>query len=243
MYKFVFRWADRPVWWPHRPFPSSWSQRRRLPQWTSGRGLLFWTQVRVGQRSDSFLMSKWTFIYYLTCFPDDLPKKKPPQLYKPSNPDTLAYLDFSVSTTGMLAGVKVSINHPLLCEIRNPCSLFPQHKKTGRKRLKTHLTDIKPSQLAAGEIRCHMHRGTFLLYCLEMKTRFWTGSCYYVIGAMSVCGDHPVLCSSSVLLTKNWSVQSRRSPVQPYTLIYLLAFPHGSPQNTSLVLIVSLWIK
>lgn len=42
-------------------------------------------------------------------FIDDLPKKKPPQLYKPSNPDTLAYLDFSVSTTGMLAGVKVTI--------------------------------------------------------------------------------------------------------------------------------------
>lgn len=41
---------------------------------------------------------------------DDLPKKKPPQLYKPSNPDTLAYLDFSVSTTGMLAGVKVLLS-------------------------------------------------------------------------------------------------------------------------------------
>ncbi|XP_049888315.1 disco-interacting protein 2 homolog C-like [Epinephelus moara] len=40
---------------------------------------------------------------------DDLPKKKPPLLYKPSNPDTLAYLDFSVSTTGMLAGVKVRL--------------------------------------------------------------------------------------------------------------------------------------
>lgn len=42
---------------------------------------------------------------------DDLPKKKPPQLYKPSNPDTLAYLDFSVSTTGMLAGVKVHLSY------------------------------------------------------------------------------------------------------------------------------------
>lgn len=37
-----------------------------------------------------------------------MPKKRPAQIYKPSNPDTLAYLDFSVSTTGMLAGVKVS---------------------------------------------------------------------------------------------------------------------------------------
>uniref|UniRef100_A0A3Q1HY25 Disco interacting C n=1 Tax=Acanthochromis polyacanthus TaxID=80966 RepID=A0A3Q1HY25_9TELE len=39
---------------------------------------------------------------------DDLPKKKPPLLHKPSNPDMLAYLDFSVSTTGMLAGVQMS---------------------------------------------------------------------------------------------------------------------------------------
>lgn len=38
-----------------------------------------------------------------------MPKKRPAQIYKPSNPDTLAYLDFSVSTTGMLAGVKVSL--------------------------------------------------------------------------------------------------------------------------------------
>ncbi|XP_008591894.1 PREDICTED: disco-interacting protein 2 homolog C-like, partial [Galeopterus variegatus] len=41
---------------------------------------------------------------------DDLPKKRPAQIYKPSNPDTLAYLDFSVSTTGMLAGVKCLIH-------------------------------------------------------------------------------------------------------------------------------------
>lgn len=41
------------------------------------------------------------------CVADDLPKKKPPALYKPTNPDGLAYLDFSVSTTGMLAGVQV----------------------------------------------------------------------------------------------------------------------------------------
>lgn len=46
------------------------------------------------------------------CSPDDLPKKRPAQIYKPSNPDTLAYLDFSVSTTGMLAGVKVRVGLP-----------------------------------------------------------------------------------------------------------------------------------
>lgn len=52
---------------------------------------------------------------------DDLPKKKPPLLYKPSNPDTLAYLDFSVSTTGMLAGVQV-----------NTASLLAHRHNTGR---------------------------------------------------------------------------------------------------------------
>lgn len=41
------------------------------------------------------------------CVLDDLPKRRCPLLYKPSDPDSLAYLDFSVSTTGMLAGVKV----------------------------------------------------------------------------------------------------------------------------------------
>ncbi|XP_047642560.1 disco-interacting protein 2 homolog B isoform X4 [Phacochoerus africanus] len=37
---------------------------------------------------------------------DDLPRKRLPQLYKPPTPEMLAYLDFSVSTTGMLTGVK-----------------------------------------------------------------------------------------------------------------------------------------
>ncbi|XP_064162149.1 disco-interacting protein 2 homolog B-A [Anguilla rostrata] len=39
---------------------------------------------------------------------DDLPRRRPPQLYKPPTAEMLAYLDFSVSTTGMLTGVKVS---------------------------------------------------------------------------------------------------------------------------------------
>uniref|UniRef100_A0A3B5ADE5 Disco-interacting protein 2 homolog C-like n=1 Tax=Stegastes partitus TaxID=144197 RepID=A0A3B5ADE5_9TELE len=43
---------------------------------------------------------------------DDLPKKKPPVLYRAADPDTLAYLDFSVSTTGMLAGVKGGVLLP-----------------------------------------------------------------------------------------------------------------------------------
>uniref|UniRef100_A0A8B9LPH4 Disco-interacting protein 2 homolog Ba n=1 Tax=Astyanax mexicanus TaxID=7994 RepID=A0A8B9LPH4_ASTMX len=39
---------------------------------------------------------------------DDLPRKRPPQIYKPPTAEMLAYLDFSVSTTGMLTGVKIS---------------------------------------------------------------------------------------------------------------------------------------
>uniref|UniRef100_A0A4W4F371 DMAP1-binding domain-containing protein n=1 Tax=Electrophorus electricus TaxID=8005 RepID=A0A4W4F371_ELEEL len=39
---------------------------------------------------------------------DDLSRKRPPHIYKPPTAEMLAYLDFSVSTTGMLTGVKIS---------------------------------------------------------------------------------------------------------------------------------------
>uniref|UniRef100_A0A8C4GHL0 Disco-interacting protein 2 homolog Ba n=1 Tax=Dicentrarchus labrax TaxID=13489 RepID=A0A8C4GHL0_DICLA len=39
---------------------------------------------------------------------NDLPRKRPPHIYKPPTAEMLAYLDFSVSTTGMLTGVKMS---------------------------------------------------------------------------------------------------------------------------------------
>lgn len=39
---------------------------------------------------------------------DDLPKKRLPSIYKAPTPEMIAYLDFSVSTTGMLAGIKMS---------------------------------------------------------------------------------------------------------------------------------------
>ncbi|PIO32989.1 hypothetical protein AB205_0104640, partial [Aquarana catesbeiana] len=38
---------------------------------------------------------------------EDMPKKKIARVFRPTSPETLAYLDFSVSTTGILAGVKV----------------------------------------------------------------------------------------------------------------------------------------
>ena len=70
------------------------------------------TQVQLCRCVD--LLKKQLIVCLFVCLfsSDDLPKKKPPLLYKPSNPDTLAYLDFSVSTTGMLAGVKVHVNSP-----------------------------------------------------------------------------------------------------------------------------------
>ncbi|KAK3575123.1 hypothetical protein QTP86_020806 [Hemibagrus guttatus] len=40
---------------------------------------------------------------------DDLPRKRPPNIYKPPSADMIAYLDFSVSTTGMLTGVKICV--------------------------------------------------------------------------------------------------------------------------------------
>ncbi|XP_077592069.1 disco-interacting protein 2 homolog C-like [Stigmatopora nigra] len=61
---------------------------------------------------------------------DDLPKKKPPVLYKPTNPDGLAYLDFSVSTTGMLAGVQMSHNAVgAFCRsVKLQCELYPSRE-------------------------------------------------------------------------------------------------------------------
>ncbi|KAL1006568.1 hypothetical protein UPYG_G00073920 [Umbra pygmaea] len=60
----------------------------------------------------------------------DLPKKKPPTLYKPTNPDALAYLDFSVSTTGMLAGVQMSHNAVgAFCRsVKLQCELYPSRE-------------------------------------------------------------------------------------------------------------------
>ena len=46
----------------------------------------------------------------LFLFADDLPRRRPPQIYKPPTAEMIAYLDFSVSTTGMLTGVKVRHN-------------------------------------------------------------------------------------------------------------------------------------
>nr|XP_055071560.1 disco-interacting protein 2 homolog A isoform X2 [Misgurnus anguillicaudatus] len=61
---------------------------------------------------------------------DDLPRKRVPQIYKPPNPETLAYLDFSVSTTGILAGVKMSHAAPsALCRsIKLQCELYPSRQ-------------------------------------------------------------------------------------------------------------------
>uniref|UniRef100_A0A672NIB3 Disco-interacting protein 2 homolog C-like n=1 Tax=Sinocyclocheilus grahami TaxID=75366 RepID=A0A672NIB3_SINGR len=61
---------------------------------------------------------------------DDLPKRRCSLLYKPCDPDTLAYLDFSVSTTGMLAGVKMSHNATsALCRsVKLQCELYPSRE-------------------------------------------------------------------------------------------------------------------
>ncbi|XP_067218089.1 disco-interacting protein 2 homolog C isoform X1 [Chanodichthys erythropterus] len=61
---------------------------------------------------------------------DDLPKRRCPLLFKPCDPDSLAYLDFSVSTTGMLAGVKMSHNATsALCRsVKLQCELYPSRE-------------------------------------------------------------------------------------------------------------------
>uniref|UniRef100_A0A4W3HS65 Disco interacting A n=2 Tax=Callorhinchus milii TaxID=7868 RepID=A0A4W3HS65_CALMI len=61
---------------------------------------------------------------------DDLPRRKPPQIYKAPTPEMLAYLDFSVSTTGILAGVKMShaATSALCRSIKLQCELYPSRQ-------------------------------------------------------------------------------------------------------------------
>ncbi|KAG8559322.1 hypothetical protein GDO81_017305 [Engystomops pustulosus] len=61
---------------------------------------------------------------------EDMPKKKIAHIFRPSSPDTLAYLDFSVSTTGILAGVKMSHSAcSALCRsIKLQCELYPSRQ-------------------------------------------------------------------------------------------------------------------
>ena len=40
---------------------------------------------------------------------DEVPKKRLAAIYRAPTPEMMCYLDFSVSTTGMLAGVKVRL--------------------------------------------------------------------------------------------------------------------------------------
>ncbi|XP_078537555.1 disco-interacting protein 2 homolog A isoform X1 [Lissotriton helveticus] len=61
---------------------------------------------------------------------DDLAKKKVLNIYCPPSPETLAYLDFSVSTTGILAGVKMShaATSALCRSIKLQCELYPSRQ-------------------------------------------------------------------------------------------------------------------
>nr|KAF6394465.1 disco interacting protein 2-like protein A [Rousettus aegyptiacus] len=61
---------------------------------------------------------------------DDIPKKKVASVFRPSSPDMLAYLDFSVSTTGILAGVKMShaATSALCRSIKLQCELYPSRQ-------------------------------------------------------------------------------------------------------------------
>lgn len=58
---------------------------------------------------------------------DDLPKRKLSSIYRAPTPEMIAYLDFSVSTTGMLAGIKVShAAATSLCRsMKLACELYP----------------------------------------------------------------------------------------------------------------------
>ncbi|XP_065052203.1 disco-interacting protein 2-like isoform X2 [Rhopilema esculentum] len=61
---------------------------------------------------------------------EDLPKKRLSPAYRPASSEMVAYLDFSVSTTGMLAGVKVSHGAVTsLCRAQKlACELYPSRE-------------------------------------------------------------------------------------------------------------------
>ncbi|CAG0916938.1 unnamed protein product [Notodromas monacha] len=63
----------------------------------------------------------------MTLDTEDMPKRKLPAPYRPPTPEMLAYLDFSVSTTGMLAGIKMSHTAATsLCRaMKLQCELYP----------------------------------------------------------------------------------------------------------------------
>ncbi|CAJ0938076.1 unnamed protein product, partial [Ranitomeya imitator] len=81
--------------------------------------------MSMGSRLKAKLKTSAAFAYG-----NDLPKKRPSQIYKPSDPETLAYLDFSVSTTGMLAGVKMShaATSAFCRSIKLQCELYPSRE-------------------------------------------------------------------------------------------------------------------
>lgn len=58
---------------------------------------------------------------------DDMAKKKLSGFYRPPTAEMLAYLDFSVSTTGMLAGIKMShaATTALCRSMKQACELYP----------------------------------------------------------------------------------------------------------------------
>lgn len=58
---------------------------------------------------------------------DDLPKKKLTSIYRAPTPEMIAYLDFSVSTTGMLAGMKMShaAASSICRSMKLACELYP----------------------------------------------------------------------------------------------------------------------
>ncbi|XP_011495834.1 PREDICTED: disco-interacting protein 2 homolog A [Ceratosolen solmsi marchali] len=68
-------------------------------------------------------VKSWPVIFDM----DDMPKKRVPVFYRAPTAEMLAYLDFSVSTTGMLAGIKMS--HAAvtsLCRaMKLACELYP----------------------------------------------------------------------------------------------------------------------
>uniref|UniRef100_A0A672P0D5 Disco-interacting protein 2 homolog B-A-like n=1 Tax=Sinocyclocheilus grahami TaxID=75366 RepID=A0A672P0D5_SINGR len=137
--------------------------------------------------------------------PDDLPRKRPPTIYKPPNAEMIAYMDFSVSTTGMLTGVKVrdfshhlnrfflvilGSRHPLLRRIRRllrslarPPPLTLGHRPPFTLGLRSPLTQARLPPVSHASPPC-------VTLCIWVNSPHNATEYYTIYGEENLQADH-----------------------------------------------------
>merc|ERR1711962_1442058 len=100
---------------------------------------------------------------------DELPKKKLPGVYRAPTAELVCYLDFSVSTTGMLAGIKMSHSSTTaLCRaMKLQCELYPSR----------HVALCLDPYCGLG----------FALWCLSSVSQYKVRDTFCSYGVMELC--------------------------------------------------------